>query len=576
MSTVSPRACSPAAVPVPAPSSTTPVPAFVAPRPLLQLQPAKSPPHPRHDAPLCVSRPDSAPNPLSAAVALVSTLLGFKSPSSPSTSSPASTALPSNASPQPHAPDVSQSSLLDADDGLEARLRARADVADADGLDTRLAAQKSRQQARARTPSSYRRRSPSFNFFAPRSEPPPRPVYPSAFSRIDLTTLIFILDDALRRRATSPTSPHLATLLPYDLQRLIFEQLVASPSDSVRESDAPFPAQEKTHNDPRPPANVWEATWRFAVHAFRIVTLQPRDSSDPAAAAAFTAAAIASDASADLDAAAIGGEGGNSAAAAYAAAAAIASSTAASAAASSARNSQQLDGLKAAVSAARAVAHADDATVFVDTVGVAPLVSAAHVLPGTDRAAAFTALANIAIVLPKARVAMLEAETGLIVQTIVDVVCRLNRFRVAQSAGGASLWYTEALVSSTHLLGSLALARGAAGREFRRKMATSTELVRRLERIAGGLKNGEAEGAARAARRALGALGINRWKPKVPGQKGLRILSIDGGGTRAIMAFETVSLSYTLPILPTSFFSSCFVSRGFPGVTRALFTLLCR
>lgn len=31
---------------------------------------------------------------------------------------------------------------------------------------------------------------------------------------------------------------------------------------------------------------------------------------------------------------------------------------------------------------------------------------------------------------------------------------------------------------------------------------------------------------------------MNKWEPKVPGQRGLRILSIDGGGTRALMTFE--------------------------------------
>lgn len=224
----------------------------------------------------------------------------------------------------------------------------------------------------------------------------------------------------------------------------------------------------------------------------------------------------------------------SSAAAAYAAATAIASSAAA------ALHPAERAGLQGAVEAARAIANAEDAAVFVDTVGVAALVGAAGVLPGAERASALTALANIAIVLPKARKAMFVSDDGAIVEIISDIVLRNVHFSVATSVTGSSLWYTEALVSSTHLLGSLALCRHKEGRDFRARMAKDSEIVRRLERIAGGLKNGEAEGAARAARRALGSLGINRWKPRMPGQKGLRILSIDGGGTRAILAFETL------------------------------------
>jgi hypothetical protein len=42
------------------------------------------------------------------------------------------------------------------------------------------------------------------------------------------------------------------------------------------------------------------------------------------------------------------------------------------------------------------------------------------------------------------------------------------------------------------------------------------------------------------ANRLLAAIGYNRWVPKIPGQKGLRILAIDGGGTRGMTAVTTL------------------------------------
>lgn len=30
-------------------------------------------------------------------------------------------------------------------------------------------------------------------------------------------------------------------------------------------------------------------------------------------------------------------------------------------------------------------------------------------------------------------------------------------------------------------------------------------------------------------------LGVHNWRPRQPGQKGLRILSLDGGGTRGVL-----------------------------------------
>lgn len=335
------------------------------------------------------------------------------------------------------------------------------------------------------------------------------------------------------------------------MQRALFDDLTGRPSSlpdlsslsPQRGSDPPFPAKTKPgENDKADNKSMWHDTIRFATDVFRFVTFQPGRSeenstgdisapSNSETAAAYTAAAMAGEATVGFEA----GSQNNLAAAAYAAATAIATSTV------SKLDPLELDGLKAAVTAARAVANAEDATTFVNTVGLSVLITAANSLLGTERAAALTALANIAIVLPKVRIGMLTKKGGQIVNIIVDIIYRSKIFYIGQNVGTVGLWYTEALVSGTHLLGSLALAKGRIGIDFRKKMAKDVDLVRRLEGLAGGMKNGEAEGAARAARRALGVLGINQWKPRVPGQKGLRILSIDGGGTRAILAFETVS-----------------------------------
>lgn len=387
------------------------------------------------------------------------------------------------------------------DDGLSARLKLRQDD---DGLSARL---KSRPRKRARP----------FQFFR-RSDTIRTPiVYGIPDNRI-----YELVQEAVRRRAALRSRHELVTLLPYDLQRTLFDELLESKKPKqvqVKERGATDEAEEKKEGK-----SIWSLPVKAVSGVFKVFVPGKGDRKVKGHAAVY--AAIAGEMGAVED------EG--SAAAAFAAAAAIVSSASAAS-----LEPAEVAGLKATVAAAKVVNNVEGAMRFVETVGVGPLVAAARLLPGGERSAALTALANIAIILPRSRVTMLKA--GGIAEILKEIVDRNGRYKSHQAvAGENALWQTEALVSGTHLLGSLALVRGSAGKEARQAMARDADLVKGLQRIAGGLKNGEPEGAARAARRALGALGVNRFKPRMPGQKGLRILSIDGGGTRAIMAFEAL------------------------------------
>lgn len=386
------------------------------------------------------------------------------------------------------------------DDGLSARLKLRQDD---DGLSARL---KSRPRKRAR-PFQFFRRSNT--------------IHPPIAYGIPENRIYELVQEAVRRRVSLRNRHELATLLPYDLQRALFDELLASKKPKqlqVKERGAVKEVEEKEGK------SLWSLPVKVVMDLFKIFSSGKDGRKVKGNAAVY--AAIAGELGALEDEA--------SAAAAFAAAAAIVSSASAAS-----LEPAEVAGLKATVAAAKVVSTVEDALRFTEMVGIGPLVAAGRLLTGAERSAALTALANIAIMLPRSRVAMLQIEGT--VEMLKEIVDRSRRYKSHQAVAGASvLWQTEALVSGTHLLGSLALSRGSVGREARQAMARDADLVKELQRLSGGLKNGEPEGAARAARRALGALGVNRFKPRMPGQRGLRILSIDGGGTRAIMAFEAL------------------------------------
>lgn len=375
------------------------------------------------------------------------------------------------------------------------------------------------------------------------------PVNSGSFGGLYESRVYDFVAEAIERKEqfAADSRPELQTVLPYDLQRALFDELIAAPHPSpvdaalakspiptappAKRNRTPVPPEEPKKDVPLPLRVIGDVLSAVSwVRGNRDVEESEQKARKKKAGAAAYAVALTRDM--DMQAADDALLSDSGAAAAFATAAAIATSST-----NTGLDAIEEAGLNASVSAARAVTTVQDARVFVETVGVGPLVSAARILNGTSQSAALTALANIAIMLPTSRVDMLTADSGALVDELMATVRGPNAFTPARPPGGL-LARTEALVSGTHLIGSLALAAGSAGREWRLRMAGTPDLIRDLRRLAGGLKNGEPEGAARAARRALGALGVNEWRPRVPGQRGLRILSIDGGGTRAIMAFE--------------------------------------
>eukprot|EP00186_Timspurckia_oligopyrenoides_P002214 CAMPEP_0182448056 /NCGR_PEP_ID=MMETSP1172-20130603/23142_1 /TAXON_ID=708627 /ORGANISM="Timspurckia oligopyrenoides, Strain CCMP3278" /LENGTH=933 /DNA_ID=CAMNT_0024644773 /DNA_START=665 /DNA_END=3466 /DNA_ORIENTATION=- len=167
---------------------------------------------------------------------------------------------------------------------------------------------------------------------------------------------------------------------------------------------------------------------------------------------------------------------------------------------------------------------------YVNAIGVGFLVAAVRLLDGEQRASALQSLSNLATLMPTSRADMLLADTRSLSETLMSVIMLYDAPR--------SRFETESRMSALDLLGALSLTRGSVGEAWRREMVENTELIAYLRSITDASLTGSAEAIARCARKALASLGVNDWKPRVEGQRGLRVLCIDGGGTRAVMSFE--------------------------------------
>lgn len=218
---------------------------------------------------------------------------------------------------------------------------------------------------------------------------------------------------------------------------------------------------------------------------------------------------------------------------------------------------QQLT-LRAAAEAAMAIRTRKQAIAFIEEVGLSPLLNAlslsftgrplsvsiedrpAHSNESRDqrkgspgfgpRETAFTvslaagALANLANIMPQGKLEILRHPS---------LVGDLLRILEAPVVGEA--WEMQAKWSASMLIGALAMDAPMIDRAM---FYRNRRLVRVLESMAQGTRVGYPEDVARASRRALACLGVHHWRPRVRGQRGLRILALDGGGTRALMSFE--------------------------------------
>jgi calcium-independent phospholipase A2-gamma len=70
---------------------------------------------------------------------------------------------------------------------------------------------------------------------------------------------------------------------------------------------------------------------------------------------------------------------------------------------------------------------------------------------------------------------------------------------------------------------------------------TESETVRPPFMEAANVANDLNGSVQRSANQLLAAIGHNQWIPKSPGQRGLRVLSLDGGGSRGISAITTLN-----------------------------------
>lgn len=71
---------------------------------------------------------------------------------------------------------------------------------------------------------------------------------------------------------------------------------------------------------------------------------------------------------------------------------------------------------------------------------------------------------------------------------------------------------------------------------WRRRRLRDPNALRRPFLEAANLTNDLNGSVQRTANQILAAIGFNQWIPKIPGQRGLRILSLDGGGSRGMVA----------------------------------------
>jgi len=212
--------------------------------------------------------------------------------------------------------------------------------------------------------------------------------------------------------------------------------------------------------------------------------------------------------------------------------------------------------LRVALRLAERIESSTDARDYVNTIGVGLLVAGTRLLRRYESVEAFEVLSRIAKLMPSARADMLLADQRSLFRTAMDTVLRDDVYfphaKTVRSTGASTRSSARMRVAAMELIGKLVLDQSKVGREARTVVAGDREFTDVLQTLGDELDslstsaernpvstNSDRElSVASAARRLLGALGVNTWKPRVSGQRGLRVLCIDGGGTRAVMSFE--------------------------------------